>query len=293
MRQVKHRNKKPIPLLPYLLLLPTLIVVGMFTLYPFLRTVLLSFTVTDSVGFFKKWVGFANWTRILGKPAVWRSVRITLVYAAIVGIGVFSISMVLSLLCVRKTRLGKLPQILYAIPMAIASAPASAVFQFIYRKDGGILNALIGTNNAWLLDERLALVSVGVVSIWLGIGASFIFLLVGFRNVPEEPLESAMIDGANGFQRIIHILIPMASPQIFFVIFLNITRSFKSFSEIKLLTSGGPNGSTYTLIYSVYENAIIKGRFETACVQALMLFAIIMIFSRIQMFCEKRMVHYK
>lgn len=125
------------------------------------------------------------------------------------------------------------------------------------------------------------------------IGVSFIFLLVGFRNVPEDLLESAWLDGAGPLQRIRHIIIPMASPQIFFVVFLNIASSFKTFAQIKLLTQGGPANSTKTLIYYIYENAIINGRFETACVQAIFLFLLIFLFTRIQFALENKVVHYQ
>jgi len=116
--------------------------------------------------------------------------------------------------------------------------------------------------------------------------------LVGFRNVPEELLESATLDGAGVLRKTFNILIPLASPQIFFVIFLNITNSFKAFTQIKLLTEGGPNNATNTLIYSMYRNAILNNRYETACVQAILLFLVIFIITRIQNIFEKRMVFY-
>ena len=125
------------------------------------------------------------------------------------------------------------------------------------------------------------------------IGVSFIFLLVGFRNVPEDLLESAYLDGAGPLRRIWHIILPIASPQMFFVLFLNISSSFKSFAQIKLLTGGGPANQTKTLIYFIYENAIINGRFETACVQALFLFGMIFLLTRIQFMLEKKVVHYQ
>ena len=88
-------------------------------------------------------------------------------------------------------------------------------------------------------------------------------------------------------------MIPLASPQIFFVIFLNITASFRAFGQIKLLTGGGPNGSTTTLIYAMYENAFMNGRYETAYVQALILFIVIFLVTRVQTALEERMVFYK
>ena len=77
------------------------------------------------------------------------------------------------------------------------------------------------------------------------------------------------------------------------MLFLNIGSSFKSFAQIRLLTGGGPANQTKTLIYYIYENAIINGRFETACVQALFLFAMIFFFTRIQFALEKKVVHYQ
>ena len=122
---------------------------------------------------------------------------------------------------------------------------------------------------------------------------SFIFLLVGFRNVPTTLVECAKLDGANYLQNFIHVYVPIASPQIFYVVFLNIIASFKAFGAINVLTSGGPSESTNILIYALYSNAFNRGRFETACVYAVVLCTLIFLVTRIQMILEKRMVHYQ
>ena len=116
-----------------------------------------------------------------------------------------------------------------------------------------------------------AMWAVCIMTIWMNVGISYIFLLVGFRAVPQDLIESAYLDGAGVWARIWHVMLPMASPQIFFVLFLNIAISFRSFAQIKLLTGGGPANATKNLIYYIYENAIINGRYETACVQAIFL----------------------
>lgn len=127
----------------------------------------------------------------------------------------------------------------------------------------------------------------------MNVGISYIFLLVGFRAVPQDLIESAYLDGAGVWARIWHVMLPMASPQIFFVLFLNIAISFRSFAQIKLLTGGGPANATKNLIYYIYENAIINGRYETACVQAIFLFGLILLFTSLQFALEKRFVHYQ
>lgn len=278
---------------PYILLIPTMLLFIIFTYYPFIKTIVLSFAVTNRSGNFSKWVGFDNWVRIFSKDSFWKIVGTTLEFAAINLVFTFLIALIFALLSTNRVWGSKLYQTLYAIPLAIASSPAAAIWMFLFRKESGILNYILGTSFAWTRDASVALISVSMVTIWMHVGASFIFLLVGFRNVPEDLLESATIDGAGPFRKIFSIMFPMASPQIFFVLFLNITSSFKTFAQIKLLTGGGPSDATKTLIYSVYDNAILKGRFETACVEALVLFVIIFIATRIQFMLENRMVHYQ
>lgn len=279
--------------LPYLLVLPTMALFVAFTFYPFVKTIVLSFALTDKQGNFSKWVGVSNWVRILSKESFWKTILITLKMAAINLVGTVAIAMIFALLANKKVKFSKLYQTMYALPMAIASSPAAAIFLFIYRQKNGLLNNILGVEQAWLLDQSTAIWCVCAMTIWMHIGTSFIFLLVGFRNVPEDLLESAWLDGAGPFRRIWHIILPMASPQIFFVIFMNIASSFKTFAQIKLLTSGGPVNSTKTLIYYIYENAIINGRFETACVQAIFLFLMIFLLTRIQFIFEDKVVHYQ
>lgn len=278
---------------PYVLLIPAVLFFSVFTYYPFLKTILLSFSLTNRSGQFTKWVGFSNWIRILAKEEFWNTVWVTLKFAAINLFFTFFLAMAFALISADMRRGSKIYQTMYALPMAVASAPAAGIWIFMFRQDGGLLNLILGTDFAWITSLGTAMASVAIVTIWMNVGASFIFLLVGFRNVPEELNESAIIDGASWLRRIISIKIPMASPQIFFVLFLNLTTSFKSFAQINLLTNGGPANSTTTLIYNVYRYAIILGRFYEGTVYAITLFAIIFLLTRIQFRLEDRMVHYQ
>ncbi len=291
-RKGQETRKGKFKLTPYLLLLPSMVLFVLFTLWPFVKTIILSFSLTDKRGNFVKWAGIKNFIRVLTSNAFSQTFGNTLKFALLVGVGTLLVALILALLSAERERGSRVYEVLYALPMAVASAPAAAIFTFIMRKEGGMLNALLGTNIAWLQDTQWALIAVAFVTVWLNIGASYIFLLVGFRNVPEDLLECAKLDGAGPLRRAVSIMIPVASPQIFFVVFLNITNSFKAFAQIKLLTNGGPNNSTTTLVFSVYQNAILNGRYETACVQALILFLVIFVVTRIQRATEDRMVLY-
>ena len=291
---MNENKKKKIPVLPYLLIAPAIILFILFTYYPLIKAAVLTLFVTNKAGEATKFVGLANWTRVLGKASFWDIIGVTLKIAAINLVFTFTIAMIFALLATQKVRGGKVYQTMYALPMAIASAPAAAIFLFIFRQQNGVLNNLLGgTQIGWLTEMPYALAAVCTMTVWINVGVSFIFLLVGFRNVPEDLLEAALIDGAGPLRRIKDVIIPMASPQIFFVLFLNIINAFKSFAQIRLLTAGGPGNATKTLIYYIYENAILNGRLETACVQAMVLFVIIFLFTRLQMLAEKKVVHYQ
>lgn len=288
------RKKKKNWFLPYLLILPAIVLFVMFTYYPFIKAIVLSFSLTDKTGNATKWVGLANWIRVLSKSSFWDVVVITIKMAAVNLVLTFGIAMIFALLANKKVKSSKIYQTMYALPMAIASSPAAAIFMFIFRQKNGVLNSLLrNAEIGWTTEMPYAFWAVVAMTTWMHVGVSFIFLLVGFRNVSEELLESAWLDGAGGIKRTLYITIPIASPQIFFVLFLNIATSFRSFAQIKLLTGGGPANNTKNLIYYIYENAIINGRFETACVQAIFLFALILIVTIVQFALEKRMVHYQ
>ena len=290
---VNPGKKKRISILPYILILPAMALFMIFNFYPFLKAILLSFSMTNKQGEVTQWVGLANWVRVLTKDSFWDVIWITLKMAGINLVFTFAIALIFALLATKKVRFSKWYQTMYALPMAIASSPAAAIFLFIFRQKNGLLNNLLGTSISWTIKLPYAFWAVCSMTIWMHVGISFIFLLVGFRNVPEEVLESAWLDGAGPLARIRHILIPMASPQLFFVLFLNISSSFRSFAQIRLLTGGGPANGTKNLIYYIYENAMINGRFETACVQAVVLFILIFSITQIQFALEKRMVHYQ
>lgn len=287
------QQRKTQKLLPYMLLLPVIILYLTFTYYPFVKTIILSFSVTNKKGDFVRWVGLRNWITIVTKDDFWQIILTTFKYAALNLVMTFGIAMIFALMCTKKGKGARLVQTLFALPMAIASSPAAAIWLFIYRQDAGLLNQILGTHTAWLREVSTALPAVSIVTSWMHIGTSFIYLLVGFRNVPEDMLEAATLDGANAWQKATKILFPMASPQIFFVLFLNITSAFRSFAQIKLLTGGGPAGTTKTLVCEIYSQAMTHGRFMYACVYAFALFMVIFLVTRIQFLFEKRLVHYQ
>ena len=292
LQPISGRKKKATPL-PYLLLLPALALFTAFTYWPFLRTIIYSFALTDKKGNFVKWLGFKNYIRVFTNRNFGQWFGNTWYFAAMVCIGTLVVAMILALLSAEQKKGSRVYETLFSMPMAVASAPAATIFIFIMRKEGGILNQILGTNISWLNDPIYALESVAIVTVWLSIGSTFIFLLVGFRNVPDDLVESATLDGASYWKKFVNIYVPIASPQIFFVVFLNILNSYKSFALIKILVGTGPAESTNVLVHALYSNAFARGRFETACVYAMVLCLVIFLTTRIQFILEKKVVHYQ
>lgn len=287
--QLEHRRRN---FTPYLLLIPNFIFLTLFTFYPFVRNIYLSFFVTDQAGNPGAYVGLKNYIRVFTSDTFRNSLVATIKYAGLMFVGTFVLAMFFAFLCVEKRRSSKAYQTMFALPIALASVPVASIMLYIFSRNG-ILNQILGTTNTWLSSEKTALLCVAICSCWASAGTSFIFLLVGFRNVSNDLLESATLDGAGYVTKFFKVYVPIASPQIFFVIFLDIITSFKSFALISILVGAGPNESTNVLIYALYNNAFYRGRFETACVYAIALCALIFIVTRIQLLCEKKVVFYQ
>jgi sn-glycerol 3-phosphate transport system permease protein len=287
-----HKRTLTPKVLPYILIAPTFIGVSVFSFYPFIKTIISSFSFTDEFGNWSKWAGTTFWKMLFGSDSFYKMLRTTLVFAAMNFIMTVSIAMILALLCTRRTKLSRIYQTLFALPMAVASATASVVWRFILNSEGGLLNTWLGTDIDWLNSTGLALWMVAIVTSWCHIAHSYLFLLAGFRNVPEDVREAAIVDGAGGFVRAVRIMIPMASPQIFYVVFLNIIMALKTFTQINLMTYGGPAGSTTTLMYGIYLR-VQKGEYEYGCAMSLIMFLVVFLFTRIQFLFEKKTVHYQ
>ncbi len=168
---------------PYLLLLPSITLFCVFTFIPFIRNIFLSFSVADKRGNAVKWVGFNNFLRLFAKEDFWKILGNTFLFAAIVAIFTLLIAMVLALLCSRPQKGGRIYQTMYAISMSVASVPASAMFLFIF-KQNGILNRLLGTDIAWLINVDTALGSVAFATVWLSIVLDAVIAAVCGHAVP-------------------------------------------------------------------------------------------------------------
>ncbi len=278
---------------PYLFLLPALSVFICFLYFPFVRTIFLSLFLTNKYGQAKVFVGFKNYLDIFkAGSSFWPSLLVTFQFVFLVALGGLLIGLLTSLLTERKYPGNTFACAVYAMPVAIASAAASMSFKMILHPTNGLLNILLGTQINWTGDANCALFSVAAMTVWLTSGINFIFLSSGLRNIPAELYESASLDGAGYFKRLWHITLPGLSPTLFFQIIINIIGAFQSFSQIKLLTAGGPGDATNVIVHAIYRDAFFNFRFGTAAARSVILFVIVLCITLLQFGMEKRSVHY-
>lgn len=277
---------------PYVFLAPALLVFILFLYYPFARTVYLSTFLTDKYGMAKVFVGLRNYASIFQDPSFWRSLSVTFQFVLMVAFGGLLIGLCTSLLTANKYRGVTFCSASYAMPVAIASAAASMAFRMILHPTNGLLNILFGTQINWTGDPKWALPVIAFLTVWLASGINFIFISAGLRNISQELYESASIDGAGYWKKFFHVTLPGLSPTLFFQIIINIIHAFQSFSQVKILTEGGPGDSTNVIVYAIYRDAFFNYRFGTAAARSVVLFFIILLITLIQFSMEKRSVNY-
>lgn len=280
---------------PWLFLAPALLVFAAFLYYPFGKTIYLSAFLTNKYGIPKVFYGLKNYADILlGKYSAgfWNSMWVTVRFVFFVAGGSLLVGLTTSLITAKYFPGRAFASAIYAMPIAIASAAAAMSFKLIFHPSIGLMNRIFDTTINWFNDPAWAFPVICVLSIWLASGINFIFIGAGLRNIPDELYESAAIDGANYWGKLKHITIPCLSPVLFFQIIINVINAFQSFTQVKLLTLGGPNETTNVIVYSIYLDAFRNFRFGSAAARSIVLFVIIMVVTLIQFSTEKRSVHY-
>jgi multiple sugar transport system permease protein len=185
----------------------------------------------------------------------------------------------------------------YFLPVVSSMVAVSLLWSWIYAKDIGILNWLLGKVGIpripWLSSTRWAMPSVIVMSIWKSLGYDMVVFLAGLQSIPPELYEAGKIDGAASWRLFRHITIPMLSPITFFLLMLSVINSFQVFAQTYVMTQGGPLWSTLTLVYYIFQWAFQRFSMGYASALAWVLFLIILALTLIQFRFEREWVHYE
>jgi len=268
-------------LTPYIFLLPALIILGLTVFWPAFQAFYLSFTryeydITQS----PKWIGLANFQRLLKDKTFWLTLKNTIVYLVGVVPILVALPLGLAILVNQKLRGISWFRAAYYTPVIISIVVAGLAWKWLYAENG-LLNQMlksIGFKGGipWLTDPKWAIFSVMAVTIWKGLGYYMIIYLAGLQSIPTDLYEAAAIDGSDGIKKHWDITVPLMKPYLFLVAVISAISATKIFEEVYIMTQGGPRNSSKTVVYYLYDQAFHNLEISYACTIGLVLFLVIL-----------------
>ena len=271
-------------------ILPAVLGTLIFIVIPVIFSFSLSFVDWDLLSPMK-FVGLSNFKDVLTDSTFVQVLINTFVFA--IASSVFAVIIPLVLACILNTKIrgSNFYKTAYFLPFITPMIVIAIVWQWVFDPNIGLLNQILHTHIKWLYDVRFAMPALIAVSVWKLIGYNMIIFLSGLSTINQEVLEAAKIDGANSWQVLKNVTVPLLSPTIFFVIVITSISSFQVFDLIYVMTQGGPDNSTMVLVYSIYKYAFEYFDVGKASAIAYILFAIIFVLVLCQWKLRKKMVY--
>ncbi|MCA0217046.1 MAG: sugar ABC transporter permease [Actinobacteria bacterium] len=241
-----------------LFLLPALVVLGVFVIYPIISAGYISLTSWNGFSPVKEFIGFDNYVRLSQDPEFWNSLLVTCIYA--VGVSVLSVAsgLVVALLLDAPLRGRGFYRGVYFLPAVTSSVAAAIVWRYMLDPSGFVNTVLAGVGVAgpdWLQDRWLALGALTLLTVWKNVGFNAILYLTALQALPVGVFEAAQMDGANFVQRLRYMTVPLLRPMTFFVVVQALITCFQAFDLVYVLTGGGPQGGTEVLGMIMYRQA--------------------------------------
>ncbi|WP_337529486.1 sugar ABC transporter permease, partial [Zhenhengia sp.] len=238
-----------------------------------------------------------NYQTLFRDVKFYQTLSNTFVYMlSTVGLGVI-LAIALALFLRKDTRINKFMQNLIFTPYIVSLASISFLWMWLMNNDFGLLNyllSLVGVGPIdWLGNPKVALISLVIISVWKTLGYNTLIILSALQSIPKHLYEAASLDKATKRQTFFKITLPMISPTLFFLTIVSIIASFKVFETIQIITNGGPQNSTNTLVYSIYEYGFQFYKIGYASTIGVVLLVIISIFTIIYFKLLSKKVHYQ
>jgi multiple sugar transport system permease protein len=280
-------------ILGVVLLLPTVLLLGLFIAYPFVKGVWISLT-SATVGVPGVFVGLKNFVKIWNDSIFQQSAYNTFVYTGIATVGKLALGMWLALLLNRHFKGKRLVRASMLLPFIVPTVLSTFAWKWMFDPTFSVLNwtlyhaGVIQTRIGWLTDPTLALGSVIIVNVWRGMPFYAITLLAGLQTVSPELHEAAAIDGANAWQRFWRITWPLLLPVTMVVTLFSVIQTFADFQLVYVLTGGGPANATHLFATYAYQIGIITGLLGEGAAASLAMFPLLFIIVIIQLWYIRR-----
>ena len=277
----------------YSFIIPNLIGYCIFVFIPVIFSFVLSVMKWDGSQAPMEFVGLANFAEIFGDRVFRSSFVHTVQYALMTVLPTLILSLLLAVLLNSKIKGVAVFRTAFYFPYIASIVAVGAVWNMLFQPEFGPVNEMlkfIGVDNPPKggVSRDWAMVAVSIVSIWKYMGYYMIVYLAALQGISSSLYEAAQIDGANGWQRLWYITIPMLTPTTFFVLIMLTIQCFKVFDLVYVMTGGGPGNATKTLVNYIYEKAFTGWEFGPASAAAIILFAVVLVITLIQFSGEKK-----
>lgn len=283
-------------LLPFLFLIPAFLLYAVFFVYPFLYTFLLSFQQWNMISPERTFVGLSNYAALMHDEVFWKSLRNTFLYMLMTMPISIAIGLGLALLMESLQRGRTVYRFIFYLPVVSSIAVIAIIWSMMYDYQSGIVNkllALFGVDGPnWLSDSSTVLWAVAIVGIWKSFGYEMLLYISGLKAIDKGLYEAAALDGAGPLRRLVHLTLPLLSPITLFIIIMGVISSFQNFALIKIMTNGGPNNSSNVLVYQLYQEAFQFFSIGKAASISVILFAIVLLITAVQLRLSRGTVHY-
>lgn len=274
------------PLHPYLLLAPTLLLLGVFFVYPIARAVYDSFFAWDLLTP-PKYVGTANYAALADSGELLAILGRTLLYSAVVVVGSMALGLALAVALDRPGRLYAFVRGAVFSAYVVSWVAVALLWMWLLDADSGLVSlawkTLGGERIAWLGDPDTALLTLAAVSIWKITGYAMVVFLAGLQDIPKELHEAAALDGAGPTRRFVHVTWPLLRPTATFVATTSLILSFQAFDVVRVMTQGGPVSSTTLFVYAIYEQVFMNLRVGRASALTVVFFGVLALLTALQL----------
>jgi raffinose/stachyose/melibiose transport system permease protein len=284
---------------PFLFLLPALVIFTTFVIYPILGSLYYSLTDWDGLSPDLHFVGLANFQQLVHDPTIFIDLRNTLVFAAGVMVVQNGLALLLALILDGFLRRLSFLRVLFLLPAMFSALAIGYTWSYIYSPVFGFLNTFLerlglsAWQQDWLGNPHLTLASLIFTNSWEFMGFSMVIFLAGLQAVPAELYEAASIDGTSSWQRFRRITFPLIAPSITINIVLTLIGSMKTFDLIFIMTNGGPGNASESLALRIYNEAFNLNHFGYATAVGIVMTLFILILSVVNLrFLRKREVEF-
>jgi len=278
----------------YLFLAPAIVLIGMFTLIPFLQGIALSFQSWDGISLDMPWVGLRNYARVFGDQIFWVSLRNAIAFGLIGFVLGNTLSLGMAIAVDANPRGAQFYRIAYYLPGVFSVVVVGMMFSWILQPTIGILNLALESlgleafKHNWLAEQGTALPSVAGAYVWYHWGFGFLLFLAGLQAIPRDLYEAASIDGADAWRRFLFITWPQLRPVTTIVVILTLLSALQIFGTVQVLTNGGPGYLTEVPTLRIFKEGFQFNRFGVAAAMSVVFGSLLIVLAMIQLWIARR-----